>query len=261
MKKTVSQSRFWNLLWQHYPTAPSVALCRVPELEYACTLPATGNILDHCCGDGLFASLAWPGRQIAAGCDIEAGSIAQARARGNYTRLDVCDVSQQLPYEDGAFDLIFNNSGLEHVSNLDSALAEIARILTPAGIFAFNVLNHRYFEWWPLAESTQTSYRQWQPFYHALSLTEWTRHLAQAGLRLVSVQGYFDRRAARELAWLDYTFSRVYVARQRSGVVWWYQRLSAIMRRYWRRRLASLQWPTEPDAGAGYFIQAARANG
>ncbi len=260
MEKTVSKSRFWNSLWQQYPAAPSVALCRIPELEYASTLQLTGNSLDHCCGDGLFASMVWPGQKLTAGCDINTNSVEQAKERGIYMNLDKCDVAQRLPYEDATFDLVFNNSGLEHVTNLDNALAEVARVLSPTGIFAFNVLNHRYFEWWPLDESTKIGYRQWQPFFHALNQTEWTKRLADVGLQVISVEGYFDQKSARELAFLDYTFSSVYIARHRSWLVWWYKRIPFLMRKYWQHRLASLSWKTEPDAGAGYFIKAVRAN-
>ena len=67
MDKTIEKvgtSRFWSLLWTRSTLAPSVALCRVPELEYAATLDVTGRVLDHCCGDGMFASLAWPEPQV-----------------------------------------------------------------------------------------------------------------------------------------------------------------------------------------------------
>ena len=59
MRETVGESRFWDLLWKQYSAAPSVVLCRVPEQEYASTLDVKGGVLDHCCRNGRFASLAW----------------------------------------------------------------------------------------------------------------------------------------------------------------------------------------------------------
>lgn len=255
---TIGESRFWRPLWAQYAASPSIALCRVPELEYASTLPVAGAVLDHCCGDGRFAALAWPGQTLRAGCDISAASVEQAAQRNIYARLDVCDVSQRLPYDDGVFDLVFNNSALEHIADLDATLAEIARVLAPGGTLAFNVLNHRYFEWWPLGENDKTGYQQWQPFYHALTREEWTLRLAAAGLRLISVEGYFDRKAARVLARLDCAFSGRYLAQRPSALVAWYQRAPRLMRRYWLWQLASLRWKTGPDEGAGYFIKAVR---
>ncbi len=260
MSQRVGNSRFWNSLWEHYRVAPSIALCRVPELEYASTLEVGSRALDHCCGDGRFALLAWPDRKLAAGCDLSRQSIEKASLVKIYERLDICDVSQRLPYENESFDLVFNNSALEHITDLDNALAEITRVLSPGGTFAFNVLNHRYFEWWPLDETSKTAYRQWQPFYHALSLAEWQQHLADAGLQFVSAEGYFDRRAACQVALLDYMFSSVYLGHRRSRTVWWSRQIPWLMQGFWRWRLSSLQWKVEPDSGAGYFIKAVRSD-
>lgn len=257
---TLWQSRFWSPLWAAYAAAPSIALCRVPELEYASRLNVGGRVLDHCCGDGRFALLAWPGRRLTAGCDRNPQSIELAKGRGVFDRADVCDAAARLPYHDGAFDLVFNNSALEHIPDLDATLREVARVLVPGGTFAFNVLNHRYFEWWPLDDEAKEGYRRWQPFFHAFDLDEWTRRLARAGLRTVSVRGYFDRRVSRELARLDCEFSGFYVTKRPSPLVQWYLRLRPVSTWYWRRRLAPMTWETADDTGAGYFIQAVRTN-
>lgn len=260
MNDTVKSSRFWEPLWQTYDVWPSLVLCRVPELEYASRLDVRGRLLDHCCGNGVFAAMAWPDKIVEAGCDFNAPSLAKAECGNRYQRLDTCDVSKQLPYEDASFDLIFNNSALEHIPHLDATLLEVARVLKPDGLFAFNVLNHRYFEWWPLSPQTLHEYRQWQPFIHALNLQEWEQRLAAAGLRLTAMAGYFDVSAARELARLEYRFSQVELGRLANASVWMIRRFPGLMRAYWKRRLAGLVWKTDPDAGAGFFIQAQHAH-
>jgi len=257
----IAKSRFWRPLWRAYPRAPSITLCRIPELEYASGLNVTGRVLDHCCGDGIFASLAWPGRCVTAGCDQSQHAVERARRSGMYGRVDVCDASERLPYRDDSFDLVFDNSALEHIQNLDAALREVSRVLQPGGMFAFNVLNHRYFEWWPLDEASMKGYRSWQPFYHALTSDEWKQRLARANLSVISVEGYFDRQASQALALLDCEFSGVYNAQRRSGLVWWYLHALPILRWYWRRRLSRLKWKTETESGAGYFIRAVRHDG
>lgn len=257
MRESVGVSRFWEPLWRLYANAPSAAFCRTPELEYASGLDVQGSVLDHCCGDGAFAAQAWSGRMLSAGCDLSVTALEAARKRGIYRRVDHCDASQSLPYEDGAFDLVFNNSALEHILDLDGALAHVARVLKPGGTFAFNVLNHRYFEWWPLDDQSKKGYREWQPFFHALTLAEWKERLARVGLQIVSVEGYFDKDSARVMAWLDCEFSGMFLAHRRSWLVLSYLYLPFV-RWYWRRRLSALTWKTEPDAGAGYFIKATR---
>jgi SAM-dependent methyltransferase len=257
VRETVGESRFWNPLWSYYGgIAPSMALCRVPELEYAATLDPGGAALDHCCGDGRFAALAWPGRTLAAGCDISEPAILAANQSGTYVRTDVCDASDRLPYPDAQFDLVFNNSALEHVRDLQRNLSEVARVLSPGGTFAFNVLNHRFFDWWPLGAESREAYRRWQPVFHVFDAEGWAKQLAGVGLQLTSVAGYFDRTAARELAWLDCEFSGVYLANRPSRFYRWYRRFPRLMWHYWKHRLTSLVWKTGQDDGAGYFIKA-----
>lgn len=258
MLETVGESRFWPSLWQRYSAAPSVALCRVPELEYASSLVVKGDVLDHCCGDGWFASLAWPGHTLAAGCDLNEHAVRAASEVRVYTRVDRCDVGKRLPYAEASFDVVFNNSGLEHVSDLDGALVEIARVTRRGGMFAFNVLNRRYFEWWPLDSVSLDAYRDWQPFYHALSLDEWEARLKSAGFSVEQVRGYFDKGAARVLALLDCEFSGYLMRQRKSALVSRYQYWGKMSEFLWRRRIGGLTWGTEPDSGAGYFITAVR---
>jgi ubiquinone/menaquinone biosynthesis C-methylase UbiE len=252
----IKESRFWRPLWQHYNRAPSVAFCRVPELEFASALGIKGKFLDHCCGDGLFASMAWNMNSLSAGCDISAGAINVAKKRRIYDRADICDASQKLPYETNSFDLVFNNSALEHIRELGNALQEVARVLKPGGEFCFNVLNHRYFEWWPLDHDTLLAYREWQPFCHALAISEWSERLAEAGFRIQSFQGYFNQRASQWLAKMDYLFSGFYIRGMNARYVKLYLRLRPLTSLFLKRELEKFEWPTDPDGGAGYFIKA-----
>jgi SAM-dependent methyltransferase len=255
---TLRKSAYWDHLWKYYGNVPSIALCRVPELEFASRLPLSGKVLDHCCGDGEIAGLAWPGRVLDAGCDLDSRALELARKKGIHARLDCCDASVRLPYEDATFDVVYNNSALEHIPDIDGALAEVARVTAPGGLFAFSLLNHRFYAWWPMSEASREAYRKWQPVYHAYDLSTWSEKLRKVGFEVGDVQGYFNEKAARELAYLDCEFSGVLMRKARSRLVEWYWRFPRLMKGYWRRRLSRLQWKTEPDEGAGYFIQARR---
>jgi 2-polyprenyl-3-methyl-5-hydroxy-6-metoxy-1,4-benzoquinol methylase len=80
---TLRESRFWQPLWTAYIKSPSIAICRIPELEYASSLNTGGVFLDHCCGDGFFGDLARGHGKISVGCDISKNSIETA------TRLNI----------------------------------------------------------------------------------------------------------------------------------------------------------------------------
>ena len=230
----------------------------MPELEYASTLLLDGLTLDHCCGDGLFAKLGWSTARFSAGCDMNEVSLKGAVRLGKHERLDRCDAGKHLPYPDAHFDLVFDNSALEHIPDLKQSLSEIARVLKPQGLFAFNVLNHRYFEWWPMDLESMEAYREWQPFYHALSAEQWSKELSAVGLEIQDLRGYFNEEASRTLALLDYEFSGYYIRSRPSRLVSDYCSLFGGQRRKWRDRMGQLRWRTEPDEGAGYFIRARR---
>ena len=88
------------------------------------------RVLDAGCGDGVFA------RAVAApdvvGIDNAPAMVERARSRGVDARLG--DI-QELPFEDGAFDVVVSNWVLYHLPDLDRGLAEIARVLRPGGRF------------------------------------------------------------------------------------------------------------------------------
>jgi SAM-dependent methyltransferase len=44
-----------------------------------------------------------------------------------------------LSYADGVFDLVINSDVLEHVPDIERALAEVHRVLKPEGVFVFSV--------------------------------------------------------------------------------------------------------------------------
>lgn len=249
----IKESRFWNPLWKIYQHAPSIAFCRIPELEYASRLEAQGEMLDHCCGDGRFAALAWPGRTISAGCDIDPPSVEEARKLGIYREASVADASKKLPFNSGRFQLIFNNSALEHIPDIDSTLSEINRVLAPGGSFVFNVLNARYFEWWPMEKTTLQQYAKWQPFIHALSLQDWTKLLERHGLEVVSVDEYFPKRASQMLARLDYWFSSVSLGKKRSRFVELYR--NALVKKFLHFILSGMEWQASSGTGAGFCIR------
>ncbi|MEP7293206.1 MAG: class I SAM-dependent methyltransferase, partial [Chloroflexota bacterium] len=62
--------------------------------------------------------------------DRSAGMLAEHRARGDLIAAD----AQQLPFEDGRFDVVMANHMLYHVPNIDAALLETRRVLKPGGV-------------------------------------------------------------------------------------------------------------------------------
>jgi len=109
--------------WIHGEEAWGEALAAIAEAR-------PRRVLDAGCGTGDFA------RAIAApevvGVDLSPAIVERARARGVDAR--VGDI-QELPFADGDFDLVVCNWVLYHLPELDSGLAELARVLRPGGHF------------------------------------------------------------------------------------------------------------------------------
>jgi SAM-dependent methyltransferase len=79
--------------------------------------------------------------------DISPGMLraleANAEELGVAVRTEACD-AEQLPFEDGAFDLVFGHAVLHHLPDLAQAFSEFHRVLRPGGTLAFAGEPSRY---------------------------------------------------------------------------------------------------------------------
>src|SRR5258708_5808580 len=112
---TIAESKYWRPLLDHYPRSPSIAMCRVPEVELFSRISLESPVLDHCGGDGYISSLAFDGRKLDACVDLDEPRLEAARRSGRYDSVVSADVSKKMPFADGHFATVLNNSGIEHV--------------------------------------------------------------------------------------------------------------------------------------------------
>lgn len=79
--------------------------------------------------------------------DISPGMIEVLEANASMLELDVettvCD-AEELPFEDGSFDLVFGHAVLHHIPDLDRAFSEFHRVLAPGGMIVFAGEPSRY---------------------------------------------------------------------------------------------------------------------
>lgn len=115
---------------KYFPHAPA-ALC-VKECARLAALRdyrLAGPILDVGCGDGLFAKIAFDGAEVW-GIDIDAKEGRWAQASRAYSQIVLGDITKaKLPA--GFFGSCVANCSLEHVPDLQAALATIAGSLQP----------------------------------------------------------------------------------------------------------------------------------
>ena len=105
------------------------------------------DVLDLACGSG-HQTLAWVERGFrVTGLDFDRDLLVAGRRRierassGGLAARWACADATRLPFRDGSFDLVFNNSLLEHVPAWRAVLAETARVLRPGGVFVMYTTN------------------------------------------------------------------------------------------------------------------------
>lgn len=98
-------------------------------------LPACARVLDLCCGQGtLTARLVEAGHSVS-GLDFSPEMLSRARQVAPDADLTEGD-AQSIPYDEGSFDAVVCNFGIMHIPDQPKALAEVARVLKPGGVFS-----------------------------------------------------------------------------------------------------------------------------
>ena len=102
------------------------------------------RVLDLGCAGGFMAEAIHDRGAHVTGIDPAEDAIAAARAHAettNRTILYDTGMGEDLPYEDADFDAVVCVDVLEHVRDLDRVLSEVARVLSPSGLFLFDTIN------------------------------------------------------------------------------------------------------------------------
>ncbi len=102
------------------------------------------DVLDLGCAGGFMAeAMALRGANVT-GIDPAADAIEAARRHARASNLRIrydVGMGEALPYDAAAFDAVVCVDVLEHVSDLNRVLAEVARTLRPGGLFLFDTIN------------------------------------------------------------------------------------------------------------------------
>lgn len=103
---------------------------------------AGDRALDLGCGAGDFAGeLARAGADVV-GVDVAQAALDRARARHPALCLRLVSVEGPLPFDDGAFDLVWASEVIEHVTDTARWLSEVRRVMAPRGRLLLTTPSH-----------------------------------------------------------------------------------------------------------------------
>ena len=100
-----------------------------------------GAVFEAGCGVGSYLFRLQKEARQAVGLDIELDRTCEAHLGADQV---VCGAGENLPFPDGAFDLVLSNEVLEHVQDDRAAVQEIVRILRPGGRLVLFCPNRGY---------------------------------------------------------------------------------------------------------------------
>jgi len=202
-------------LWLQISSLPYFrGVLRAVEARFYENIDLPAPTLDLGCGDGHFASLAFP-RPLEVGLDPWVGPLAEATKRAAYQRTVQSEASS-IPYPDRYFASAVSNSVLEHIPDLDPVLTELSRVLAPGAPFIFCVPNHRFLSTLAIGRffdrlhlkflgNLYRRFFNWISRHHHCDDTPtWQQRLNAAGFELVEKWDYFSPHAQHVLEWGHY---------------------------------------------------------
>ena len=154
--------------------------------------------LDIGCGGGLLAEeFSRLGCRVT-GVDPSQPSLEAARTHARNSQLDITyehGSGEALPFPDASFDLAYCCDVLEHVNDPGRVIAEVARVLKPAGIFFFDTINRtvmskliviKLFQEWRSTAFMEPNLHDWRMF---ITPKELEAHLQRAGFVPSAITG------------------------------------------------------------------------
>jgi SAM-dependent methyltransferase len=136
MQRVTEREQFLRAFHDARPGITSRALARAGSYTRLAKLVPAGRVLDLACGDGALLELFGP---HAIGLDLSRGELARARARVTSTSTISAHLvqarAQQLPFRDATFDAATCHLAFMLFDDIDSVVAELARVLKPGAPF------------------------------------------------------------------------------------------------------------------------------
>lgn len=129
---------------------PHEFFVRIFERQFMKDIELTPPVLDLGIGKGDASDFIFSGRKLTIGSDPSIELLLAAKKRGQYETYAALDMTC-LPFPDESFSTVTAFNSFYHVEDRNAAIKEIARVLTPGGLFVFNDALPEVFDMEPLS--------------------------------------------------------------------------------------------------------------
>lgn len=167
-----------------------------------------GKVLDLGCGEGEVARevFCYKGRTFVTwGLDNDQNMVRKAQKSKVYKQVILAG-AEKILLKNREVDLVFSNSVLEHIKDIDKVLKEIKRVLKPGGLLMATMPSNQLGEYLGWGKGYAWWFNQKYHHYHLYSLKKWEELLRGAGLKPVDNYYYLDKSTIKQwhrLLWLN----------------------------------------------------------
>ena len=247
-----------DFLGAHLREVPAFrALLRGIECRLFAELgPLESPALDVGCGDGHFASMAFD-TPFFAGFDLDELAVGEAVSRKVYHHAAVASATST-PFANASFATVVANCAIEHIPDLDSALAEIGRVLRPGGRFVFGVPSQHFARFLlgsallrrlgapRLAEAYGRWFNGHSQHFHVYAPEVWEGKLGSRGFEILRWQYYMSASGHRAFDVAHYLGVPSLISRKLVGRwVLWHNPISFAVVERWLRSYYEEAFPEE----------------
>lgn len=181
-----------------------LAAIRVPEAalynKYSAYIKNLS--LDFGCGDGFFAETVFGKNKIDIGLDIKNERSEKIIAKNIYKKVVFYD-GKKIPFTNNYFRTVISNCVLEHVADINSAVAEIYRVLKPGGFFIATVMadkwNNYMFGRKIFGQLYVNYMEKRQVHLNLFSYNKWSEFFKSNGFKIIKSAGYLDEKYSQFL--------------------------------------------------------------